>query len=137
MKNSIIAGIVLIIVGVLVTKYFVDDKTELRYVVSDRIPTNFFDGNDTESIQQLELLNTGDIELQRIIIKINANVIDYYIQKVTSSDSIITSKNNRLLEFVYPQIPPEGNIKIIFKSFQTSYSEMQKRHVLRLFLRLF
>jgi len=116
MKNTIIAGIVLIVVGGLITKYFFNDKTELRFVVSDRIPTNFFDGNDTESIQQLELLNTGDVELQRIIIKINANVLDYYIQKVTSSDSIITSKNNRLLEILYPKIPPEGNIKIIFKS---------------------
>ncbi|WP_163324146.1 hypothetical protein [Draconibacterium mangrovi] len=116
MKNSIIAGIVLIVIGGLITKYFFDDKTELRYVVSDRIPTNLFDGNETESIQQLELLNTGDVELQRIIIKINTNVLDYYIQKVTSSDSIIVSQNKSTLEILYPQIPPEGNVKIIFKS---------------------
>jgi hypothetical protein len=116
MKNSIIAGIVLIVVGGLMTKYFFDDKIELRYVVSDRIPTNLFDGNETESIQQLELLNTGDVELQRIIIKINTNVLDYYIQKVTSSDSIIVSQNKSTLEILYPQIPPEGNVKIIFKS---------------------
>lgn len=116
MRNSIIAGIVLIVVGGLITKFFFDDKTELRYVISDRIPTNFFDGKESESIQQLELLNTGDTELQRIIIKIKTTVLEYYIQKVAFSDSIIISKANRTLEIIYPQIPPEGNIKIIIKS---------------------
>lgn len=116
MRNSIIAGIVLIVIGGLITKFVFDDKTELRYVLSDRIPTNFFDGDETESIQQLELLNTGDIELLRIIIKVKTNVLEYYIQKVTSSDSIIVSKTNSLLEVLYPQIPPDGNVKIIFKS---------------------
>ena len=81
MKDSIITGLVLLLVGGLITKYLFDDKIELRYIVSDRIPTNLFNGNETESIQQLELLNTGDVELQRIIIKINTNVLDYYFSQ--------------------------------------------------------
>ncbi len=116
MRNTIITGIVLIIVSGIFAKFVFDDKTELRYVISDRIPTNFFDGKESESIQQLELLNTGDIELQRIIIKIKANTLEYYIQKVTNADSIIISKTNANLEIVYPQIPPESTIKIIIKS---------------------
>ncbi len=116
MKNTIITGIVLIILSGIFAKFVFEDKTELRYVVSDRIPTNFFDGKESESIQQLELLNTGDIELQRIIIKVKAKIIEYYIQKVTNSDSIIVSNTNGMLELVYPQIPPEGTIKIIIKS---------------------
>jgi hypothetical protein len=116
MRNSIITGIILIILSGIAAEFFFNDKIELRYVVSDRIPTNFFKGEESESIQQLELLNTGDIELQRIIIKINANVLEYTIQKVTNSDSIIISKTLGDLEILYPQLPPESTIKIIIKS---------------------
>jgi len=116
MKNSIIAGVVLIIVSGLFAKFVFDDKAELRYVVSDRIPTNFFDGKESESIQQIDLLNTGDTELKRIIVKIKADVLDYSIQKVANSDSVVVSNVRGLFELVYPQMPPEGAIKIIIKS---------------------
>jgi len=116
MKNALITGFILLLIGGLITKFIFNDKVELRYVVSDRIPTNFFVGNESESIQQLELMNTGDIELNRVIIKIKANIKEYKIQKIASSDSVIVTKNNGLLEIIYPQIPPDGNIKIIIKS---------------------
>jgi len=116
MKNALITGFILLFIGGLITKFVFNDKVELRYVVSDRIPTNFFVGNESESIQQLELLNTGDVELNRVVIKIKANIKEYEIQKIASSDSIIVTKSNGLLEIIYPQIPPEGNIKIIIKS---------------------
>lgn len=116
MKNALISGFILLLIGGLISKFVFNDKVELRYVVSDRIPTNFFVGNESESIQQLELLNTGDIELNKVIIKIKANIKEYEVQKIASSDSIIVTKSNGLLEIIYPQIPPEGNMKIIIKS---------------------
>ena len=116
MKNALISGIILLILGGIISKFIFNDKTELRYVLSDRIPTNFFEGNESESIQQLELLNTGDLEINRVIIKIKSNIKEYKVQKIANSDSINITQNTGFLEIVYPQIPPEGNIKIIIKS---------------------
>jgi len=130
MKNALISGFILLLIGGLISKFIFNDKVELRYVVSDRIPTNFFVGNESESIQQLELLNTGDIELNKVIIKIKANIKEYEVQKIASSDSIIVTKSNGLLEIIYPQIPPEGNIKIIIKSIGdgVSYGDLDITH---------
>ena len=72
MKSSIISGIILILITGLAAKFIFNDKIELRYILSERIPTTFIDGNDSESIQQLEILNTGVTEIQKIIIKIHA-----------------------------------------------------------------
>ena len=77
MRNTLFSGFILLLIGGVISKFVFNDKVELRYVVSDRIPTNFFVGNESESIQQLELLNIGDIELNRVIIKIKANIKEY------------------------------------------------------------
>lgn len=130
MKNALISGFILLVIGGLITKFVFNDKVELRYVVSDRIPTNFFVGNESESIQQLELLNAGDVELNRVIIKIKANIKEYEIQKIASSDSIIVTRNNGFLEIIYPQIPPDGNVKIIIKSIGdgVNYGDLDIKH---------
>jgi len=123
MKSSIISGIILILITGLAAKFIFNDKIELRYILSERIPTTFIDGNDSESIQQLEILNTGVTEIQKIIIKIHAEILDYDVLKVASTDSVQILKTNESLEIIYPNIPPKAGIKIILKSSGQGVSE--------------
>ncbi len=122
MKNVLLSGIILLIVGGIITKYIFNEKVELRYIMSDRIPTNFINNDSTESIQQIEVLNTGDIDLNKIVIKIKARVKDYKVFKIANSDSVQVVKSSDLFELVYPQIPPEGNIKIVIKSIGNGFN---------------
>jgi hypothetical protein len=117
LKTSVVSGIILIIFGGIASKYVFDEKVELKFILSDRIPTSFLDGDNEEtSVQQLELINTGDVELERVIIKIKSEVLEYHVRKIASIDSIDVAKTKSLLEIIYPTIPIEAKVGIIIKT---------------------
>lgn len=121
MINKIVLIIISGLLLPLVFFYLTRDKIELRYILSDRIPTNLHEDHVSESIQQIELINTGDIEVNRVIIKIKAQVIDFSIQKASIFDSISVSKSNNEFDILYPTIPPNGIVKVVIKSTDTGF----------------
>ena len=117
LRTTVISGIILIILGGIATKYLFSDKAELNFLLSDRIPSSFLESNDEEtSIQQLELTNSGEIELDRIIIKINSEVLQYDVRKIATSDQIDVVQTKNTLEIIYPRMPIEGRIGVTIKS---------------------
>lgn len=114
--NGIIGGVFLLLIGGLFTKYkFFDDKVELKYLLSEKIESDFTERNN-EAIQQLSIKNSGDIIINSIVIKINAEIIDFHIKKFRHTDSVFSSPLKDKIEIIYPELPPEGEIYIIIKS---------------------
>ncbi len=116
MKNQIIGGVILLIIAGLFAKYKVfDDKVELKYSLSEKIPSDFVDDIDEEGIQQLTIKNSGSVLISSIVIKINANVHDVKVNKFKSTDSISITKSNKTSEILYPEIPPFGEVIVLLK----------------------
>ena len=113
---GIIVGIIIIIATGLFAKYKIfDDKIELKYVLSEKITSDFNDKSEI-AIQQLTIKNSGEVPINSIIIKIHADVSDFQIKKFRHNDSISTSKTLHYLEITYPELPPNGELFIILKS---------------------
>ena len=125
MRNGIIITLLTIILGLL-GNYIVSDKPELKYNLSERIPSDFSDKVEEAGVQQLTINNTGDITLTSIVTKINSSVIDYQIKKFRHIDSISISKTSNFLEIVYPELPPKGQFTVILK---TPYSGLTNNEI--------
>ena len=117
MKTQIIVGIILIVLGGLFAKYKIfDDKIELKYSLSETIPSDFSNNFEESGIQQLTLKNSGDLMINTITIKVDFHIQDYKIKKFKSTDSINVTKDNNYFEIIYPELPPSGEIIILLKS---------------------
>ena len=125
MRKELIVGVILIIITGISAKFIFNEKAELKYTISDRIPSKFINGDESESIQQLELLNTGDIQLDKILVKIRSQIIEYDILKIASTDSVIHTKTDGKLEIIYSVMPPETKMKIIIKSSGSGISQKE------------
>lgn len=114
--RNLLIGIIILIISGLVAKYkLFDDRAELKYLLSDKIESDFTGGNN-QAIQQLTIKNSGDIKIEDIVIKINSEIIDFNVKKFRYNDSISHKKYSDKLEIQYPELPPEGEILIVLKS---------------------
>ena len=113
--NSFLTLVVLLIVAGMSYIYFTD-KPDLRYNLSQRLPTTFTGGNSSENIQLLEIKNIGKSEATGIIIKLNKQIVKYEIQKYLKTDKVDSSKEGDPFEVKYSSLPPGANFKIILKS---------------------
>lgn len=117
MKNQIIVGVILLVIGGIFAKNkLFDDKVELKYSLSERISANFESDSMDIGIQQLIIKNSGDVLIKPIHIKINGKIQDYQIIKFKYTDSISAKKTNSKLEILYPELVPDANIVILLKS---------------------
>ena len=115
MKNFLWSTLAIIIGGVVVY-YLNKDKVDVRYSLSENIPLSFYaDTNLSENVQQLEIKNTGDILVKKIVIKINKPIIDFSLKKYAQTDSVYISKKTQF-EINYSELPPKGSIKLIVKT---------------------
>ena len=116
MRSQIIGGVMLLIIAGLFAKYKIfDDKIELKYSLSEKIPSDFADSIDESGIQQLTIKNSGDLLVSSIVVKIEANVQELKINRFKSTDSVNILKTNRSLEILYPEIPPLGEVIVLLK----------------------
>lgn len=117
MRKEFIVGVVLIIITGLFAKYkLFDDKTELKYSLSQKINSDFLTNKEEFGIQQLTLKNSGDLVVNDIVIKINSNILDFKIKKFTTKDSVTTTNLNSNFELNYPKLPPMGELIVLIKS---------------------
>ena len=119
MKKILISGIVTLLVGFLIS-YFANslnkEYVDLRYTLSEKIPTKFLETSPAENVQQLVVKNNGNIAAQNIRIKINSSIEDFDILKYSISDEVKEYKSTEHFESVYPSLPPEAQFVYVFKT---------------------
>lgn len=129
MRKEFIVGVVLIIIAGLFAKYkLFDDKTELKYSLSQKIDSDFLINKEEFGIQQLTLKNSGDLVINDIVIKIDSKILDFRVKKFANRDSIVTSNSNSDFELNYPKLPPTGEIIVLVKSSGINYKNIEIYH---------
>ncbi|MBI9113042.1 hypothetical protein [Maridesulfovibrio ferrireducens] len=113
--TAILTLVVTVVAGIILYDYQ-REEPDLRFTLSDSIPTSFFTAGKTANIQQLEIANVGDKVAEKITIKVNGKVQHYQLNKLSRSDKVDEFKSRTGIEIVYPELPPEGKISIILSS---------------------
>ena len=93
-------------------KEFVD----LRYTISEKIPTKYIESSTAETVQQLVVKNNGNIPAEKIQIKITGEIVEYDILKNSVSDNVAEHYSNGHFEAIYPSLPPGAQFSYIFKT---------------------
>lgn len=93
-------------------KEFVD----LRYTISEKIPTKYVESSTAETVQQLVVKNNGNIPAEKIQIKITGAIVEYDILKNSVSDKVGEHYSNGHFEAIYPSLPPGAQFSYIFKT---------------------
>lgn len=129
MRKEIGVALFVLIVGGLFAKYkLFDDKSELKYSLSQKIDSDFLTNKEEFGIQQLTLKNSGDLAINDIVIKIDSNILDFRVKKFANKDSIVTSNLNSKFELNYPKLPPMGEIIVLVKSSGINYENIEIYH---------
>jgi len=115
LTNSLIVPLIVAVLAGIVLFNYQTDKPDVRYSLSQRLPTSFSENNIAESLQLLEIKNIGKAEATAIIVKSSKKILKYEIQKYLKSDKPEVSDGN-IFELKYASLPPEGSFKIILKS---------------------
>jgi hypothetical protein len=119
MKNTIIGGCFALLAAVLAVflgHYLTKENIDIRYTLSDSIPSNFLGKGSLSNIQQLDIINRGDKPAEKIRIKLDKSITQYELTKYSTIDKVEENLSNKNLEILYPELPPEGKIKIVFSS---------------------
>jgi len=114
--DKLILPILVPIVAGLFLFYFQQDKPDVRYSLSQRLPLTFSVGDNSETVQLLEVKNVGKTEAQAILVKSDKKVVKFEIQKNSRADVVESPKDNGPFEVRYASLPPSGNFKIILMS---------------------
>ena len=115
---KIIGALSIAIIPVFLTIYLSKSVPDVRYTLFERIGVNFpnVDEKLSGSIQQIEVRNVGNAEAKRVVIKINGEIKNFRIEKVSELDDVKTSQQENNFEINYPELPPESGFKFIFIS---------------------
>ena len=92
---------------------------DVRYTLSERIPVTFSTSDDelpAESVQRLEVRNVGNDEAREVQVKLNARVTWHKLLKHSETSAPVVFANRVPFELVYPSLPPEASIVVIFRS---------------------
>lgn len=127
--TSIASAVIGGVVTFLVIKHWFTDKPELVFTLSSPIYTSLSD-NNRESLQELTIRNNGKMRAERIIVATQASIKDFEIDKYVHTDIFDTLKGANSFEIVYPSLPPDGELKILFKNDREpiSISQLTVRH---------
>lgn len=126
MKQYISTGVIAVIVG-LVVAYFTytlnKEVPDVRYTLSEKIPTKFVDAQAVENVQQLIVKNTGNDSIPKIQIKIKRNIEKADILKNSLNDIVTEKISNGYFEAIYPELPPGGSFTYSFKTLADGISK--------------
>lgn len=120
MKNNLLMnllkGVLVLIIIPICVWYWTSERVDLRYTLSDTIPTSLSGAQSRESIQQIEIKNNGTTAAQNIVVKIDGELTSYQLVKYSQYDKIEEFNNKDNFELRYSELPPESNIKLIIKT---------------------
>ena len=93
------------------------DKAELKFTLSQPMPTSASEQLKKEYLQELLVKNVGKDEAKKISINFKGSKFTYDIKKNSESDTVKEIYNNNDgVELLYDSLPPSGDIKLIIKS---------------------
>ncbi|WP_347350947.1 hypothetical protein [Acetoanaerobium noterae] len=105
--KSLIFPVLVLIVGSTFSYYFLVNKADIRYTLSENIPITLSGSASTQSIQQIEVKNLGDAKAEKIVINISGNINTYELLKYSQSHRVTEYKTDKSFELIYPELPPE------------------------------
>lgn len=119
MKTTVFSAIILLGITLIGTYFAFNlnkEYVDLRYTLSEKIPTKFMETSPAETVQQLVVKNNGNIPATKILIKIDGFVEDHDILKNSVSDVVEEHNSNGHFEAIYPSLPPGAQFSYIFKT---------------------
>jgi hypothetical protein len=99
--------------------YITNERPNVRFEISQGIPTNFVTSVSDQSsycIQEINIKNYGNKKAENIILKVADNIIDYDIQKNVEHDIVEIKRGNRSFELQYAELVPDGKFRLILKT---------------------
>lgn len=126
MKQHIVTGVIAL-VGGLIVAYFAynlnKEVFDVRYTLSEQIPTKFGETQAIENVQRLVVKNNGNSSVVKIQIKIKRNVEKAEILKFSPTDTVKEYVSNGYFEVAYPELPPGGSFTYSFKTLDDGISK--------------
>ncbi|WP_282145756.1 hypothetical protein [Alteromonas stellipolaris] len=117
--KQIISMFITLVIGLIVA-YFASNLNkefvDLRYTISEKIPTKYIESSTAETVQQLVVKNNGNIPAEKTQIKIKGEIVEYDILKNSVSDKVEEHYSNGHFEAIYPSLPPGAQFSYIFKT---------------------
>ena len=108
---TVVAGIIV----ALFVWWLNNEKYDLRYTLSEKIPLRFGSAAE-EAVQQIEVKNLSKKPVERILLKFPPLLTTYEVSKNSQADQIEHFRNPDTEEFIYSILPPEGSFHIVFKT---------------------
>jgi hypothetical protein len=119
MKQITASALVTLVIGLIIA-YFTyslsKESVDLRYTISQKIPTKYIESSATEAVQQLIVKNNGNISAEKIQIKVNGVIVDYDVLKNSVADIVEEHYSKGYFEAIYPSLPPDAQFSYIFKT---------------------
>lgn len=119
MKQIVTTLIIPLAIGLIIAYFAFNlnkDPVDLRYTISEKIPTKYVESSTAETVQQLIVKNNGNIPAEKIQIKINGAIEEYDILKNSVSDKVEEHNSAGHFEAIYPSLPPGAQFSYIFKT---------------------
>jgi hypothetical protein len=119
MKQIVFSAIIALVIGLIIAYFgFALNKefVDLRYTLSEKIPTKLIETSTAETVQQLVVKNNGNIPATRIQITIDGLIEDHDILKNSLSDIVEEHNPKGHFEAIYPSLPPGGQFSYILKT---------------------
>lgn len=106
----------MVVVGSYSAYFFGQDKVELHYYLTEPIPVLLSNGEVLESVQQLTVINTGEVTIESIGIKIKGKIKEVSLIKNFVDDKVSQSISDTFLQAKYSKLPPNSKFGFIIKS---------------------
>ncbi len=114
-KNALIFIIAPIVVSAAVWFFFQREYVDLQYSLSEPLPTKFLGESRSQTIQQLTILNRGNVPATEIKIEINGEINRFDLQKNVATDSIVIDEDSSNFHAVYDSLSVGSKVKLVFE----------------------
>ncbi|KPZ51762.1 hypothetical protein AN391_03917 [Pseudoalteromonas sp. P1-13-1a] len=118
MKGSIISTLINIVgtaIATILIVHITKDTVELEYYLTDPIPLVVEKGEVKESVQQLTVLNSGQVTIESIGIKIKGSIREANLVKNFANDEVTQNINKTSLQAKYNTLPPNSKFSYTIK----------------------
>lgn len=113
-RNILFFVIAPIVVG-LALWYFQRDYVDLQYSLSEPLPTKFLSESGAQTVQQLTVINRGNIPAHDVKIETKSAINRFDVEKNVATDNIVIDRDRSNFSAVYDSLAAGSKIKIVFE----------------------
>jgi len=113
-RNILFLVIAPIVVG-LALWYFQRDYVDLQYSLSEPLPTKFLSESGAQTVQQLTVINRGNIPANDVKIETKSAINRFDVEKNVATDSVVIDRDRSNFSAVYDSLAAGSKIKIVFE----------------------